>query len=168
MWRPTSQGNHVPVAARYKARDPRLEYDALRSSHVSSGREFILLACLVTTVLSSLPPPFNAFTQRFRQPNRLLDGGLALARPSCRYHSPIRTSWMRDSWHSSRAHSLLVHWLPLRIFSLFLLLLCLPSGANSQFLNLSIPLNSTQLIYTPFTCNSTVAQANPQSCSGAW
>lgn len=149
-------------------RDLRLEYDALRSSHVSSGPESTLLACLVATDLSSLSPPFNAFIQRFRQPYRLLNGGPALARPSCRYHSPIRASWMRDSWHSNRAHPLVVHWLLLRIFSLFILLLCLPSGASSQFLNLSIPITSTQLVYTPFVCNSTVTQANPQSCSGAW
>ncbi|KJA28216.1 hypothetical protein HYPSUDRAFT_809084 [Hypholoma sublateritium FD-334 SS-4] len=75
---------------------------------------------------------------------------------------------MRDSWHLSRAHSLVVHWLSLRIFSLFLILLCLPSGTSGQFVNLSIPITSTQLVYTPFVCNSTVAQANPQSCSGAW
>ncbi|KAF8972719.1 hypothetical protein BDZ97DRAFT_1605360, partial [Flammula alnicola] len=34
--------------------------------------------------------------------------------------------------------------------------------------NLSIPVTSPQMVYTPFVCNSTTVLANPQSCAGAW
>ncbi|KAF8202346.1 hypothetical protein BJ912DRAFT_439058 [Pholiota molesta] len=48
-------------------------------------------------------------------------------------------------------------------------LLCLASVANGQqFRNLSIPVTSPQIVYTPFVCNATTVKVNPQSCAGAW
>jgi len=48
-------------------------------------------------------------------------------------------------------------------------ILCLAGVANGQqFRNLSIPVNSPQIVYTPFVCNATTVKVNPQSCAGAW
>ncbi|KAF4611122.1 hypothetical protein D9613_007176 [Agrocybe pediades] len=50
-----------------------------------------------------------------------------------------------------------------------LICLCLiPSALSQEFLNVSIPLNSTQIVYTPFLCNATAVSTNPQRCAGAW
>ncbi|KAF9479569.1 hypothetical protein BDN70DRAFT_806792 [Pholiota conissans] len=56
-----------------------------------------------------------------------------------------------------------------RSLLLYLCSLWLASVANAQqFLNLSIPVNSPQIVYTPFVCNSTTVKTNPQGCAGAW
>ena len=42
------------------------------------------------------------------------------------------------------------------------------SPAASQLLNLSIPLTSSSLVYTPFLCNGTEVSLNPAVCEGGW
>lgn len=45
------------------------------------------------------------------------------------------------------------------------------TGANvaaQQLRNVSIPITSPQIVYTPFVCNASTVLADPQSCAGAW
>ncbi|CAA7265166.1 unnamed protein product [Cyclocybe aegerita] len=53
------------------------------------------------------------------------------------------------------------------LLALVLLQLVFIAAAQDR-LNLSIPLNSTQIVYTPFLCNATEVLLNPQTCAGAW
>ena len=48
------------------------------------------------------------------------------------------------------------------------LLFYVVSPAASQLLNLSIPLTSPSLVYTPFVCNATEVSLNPAVCEGGW
>ncbi|PPQ86539.1 hypothetical protein CVT25_007197 [Psilocybe cyanescens] len=39
---------------------------------------------------------------------------------------------------------------------------------SQELRNLSIPVTSSQITYTPFVCNATTVSSNPQACAGAW
>uniref|UniRef100_A0A8H7XUJ2 Mid2 domain-containing protein n=2 Tax=Psilocybe cubensis TaxID=181762 RepID=A0A8H7XUJ2_PSICU len=72
--------------------------------------------------------------------------------------------------HSGRiSDPILATWNVFPRFLLLLLVLNVARPALSQELqNLSIPLTSPQIIYTPFLCNATTVSNNPQGCAGAW
>ncbi|KDR80894.1 hypothetical protein GALMADRAFT_1113777 [Galerina marginata CBS 339.88] len=39
---------------------------------------------------------------------------------------------------------------------------------SQELRNLSLPVTSSQIVYTPFVCNATTVSINPQACAGAW
>jgi hypothetical protein len=52
---------------------------------------------------------------------------------------------------------------------LFLLLPALPASGQQQQIRVSLPLNSSQIIYSPFLCESTFVNPDDDlQCRGAW
>lgn len=42
------------------------------------------------------------------------------------------------------------------------------AAAQWQLQNITVPVTSTQITYTPFVCNASTALTDPQPCAGAW
>ncbi|KAF8159292.1 hypothetical protein B0H34DRAFT_654947 [Crassisporium funariophilum] len=55
-----------------------------------------------------------------------------------------------------------------RSFLCLVLFYLVQASAAQQLRNVSIPITSPQIVYTPFVCNTTAVLANPQACAGAW
>ncbi|KAF8806806.1 hypothetical protein BYT27DRAFT_7190483 [Phlegmacium glaucopus] len=74
---------------------------------------------------------------------------------------------------SSQLHpkSLGLDWLiaiPRTLFLLIILHFINGATVAAQNINLTIPINSTEIIFTPFACNASRVLADPQTCAGAW
>lgn len=42
------------------------------------------------------------------------------------------------------------------------------AAATHQLQNITVPVTSPQITYTPFVCNTSTGLADPQPCTGAW
>ena len=61
--------------------------------------------------------------------------------------------------------------IPRSLIQVLLILFHLVNGAHvavQQTQNISVPVTSSQLIYSPFVCNALITSADSKLCSGAW
>ncbi|KAF8909257.1 hypothetical protein CPB84DRAFT_1743849 [Gymnopilus junonius] len=68
-------------------------------------------------------------------------------------------------WHSALSTTLVCNWV---FVTLLVFLYLLQPALSQELLNVSVPVTSSQITYTPFVCNATTVLANPQACAGAW
>ncbi|PPQ99243.1 hypothetical protein CVT26_014099 [Gymnopilus dilepis] len=54
------------------------------------------------------------------------------------------------------------------VTSLLVFLSLVHPCSSQELLNVTIPVTSSQITYTPFVCNATAVATNPESCAGAW
>ncbi|KIM39657.1 hypothetical protein M413DRAFT_447121 [Hebeloma cylindrosporum] len=75
---------------------------------------------------------------------------------------------MLSGRHSKCSNPFTLAWLNLPPSLLVVAILFLHLASAQEFSDLSIPLTSSQIVYTPFVCNATTVLDKPQSCAGAW
>ncbi|KAF5316581.1 hypothetical protein D9619_006731 [Psilocybe cf. subviscida] len=83
---------------------------------------------------------------------------------------PLASPWRSASrLPASSCSLLLLPWLQQVLLGLlFASQTTAAPGDPPSFLNISIPLASPKIVYTPFLCNATQAIASPQICAGGW